>query len=278
MKMISIKKIDLPVNSLRGPVTLDSEVQAFINSIGDHGMDMPITVRPKGDRYELLDGVQRHRAAITLGLKELPAIVRDIADEDVIFFQIRANEQRLSTKPSELRAALLHILKTAPDLSEPALAVRLNKSRPWVRTHLELTKIVDPLLIHKLDTGALPLTPAFYIGKLPESEHKHYATIAESEPVAVSVPIICARVKELKEQGIKEYVPEGPVFKPVPIIKNRKELMNALDKPESISIVSKGKVDIVREVLEWMFNLDARGIEEQQRKFQKRSDHISKIK
>jgi ParB family chromosome partitioning protein len=272
MTNLPLKKIKIPKIKLRGSQEGTLEFQCLQDSIEDHGMRVPLEVRKVKRSYELVDGMQRYTAAKNLLMEEVPVIIVELEDSEVIFEQIRCNEHRIATRPSEIREALLHILRQDTGLTVPELAGKLNQPTLWLKNHMELTRITDPILIYKVDTGAIPLTAAFYIGKLPPGEQDHYASIAEAQPVSESVPIIRARVKELKESAQKCHEPVTE-FKPLPIIKNRKQLISALDNPESIAIVirSDDKSEIIKEVLQWVFNLDSEGVLEQRKKFEKLS-------
>jgi len=79
-KTISIEDIDLPPLGLRTDVSKES-LKELAESLETEGLIQPIVVRPKEDRYEIVVGERRVRAAIYANMPKIPAIVRDVSDE-----------------------------------------------------------------------------------------------------------------------------------------------------------------------------------------------------
>ena len=75
------------------------------SSVAERGVLTPVGVRPKGDgRYELVSGHRRKRAAELAGLSEIPAIVRDMGEDEAVVAMVDANMQRELVLPSEKAA------------------------------------------------------------------------------------------------------------------------------------------------------------------------------
>ena len=75
------------------------------SSVAERGVLTPVVVRPKGDgRYELVSGHRRKRAAELAGLSEIPAIVRDMGEDEAVVAMVDANMQRERVLPSEKAA------------------------------------------------------------------------------------------------------------------------------------------------------------------------------
>lgn len=72
----------------------ENELKALTESIRKEGVLMPILLRPSGDGYELIAGERRWRASQAAGLTEIPAVVREVGDEQALELAIIENEQR----------------------------------------------------------------------------------------------------------------------------------------------------------------------------------------
>jgi ParB family transcriptional regulator, chromosome partitioning protein len=90
VQLVPIEDIDpSPVN--RGARNIDE----LVASVREHGIQQPIKVRPKGSRFEIVYGERRYRAAKQVGLKQLPATVEDLTDEQAHVLRIVENACRL---------------------------------------------------------------------------------------------------------------------------------------------------------------------------------------
>ena len=92
----------------------DAELGELADSIKQHGVIQPIVVRPvRGvqDRYEIIAGERRWRAAQMAGLAEIPAVIRDVPDEDAVAMALIENIQRENLNPLEEARALLRLIE-----------------------------------------------------------------------------------------------------------------------------------------------------------------------
>ncbi len=79
----------------------DSALEELAQSIRAHGVIQPILVRAAGDRYEIVAGERRWRAAQRAGLLKVPVVVRDVADEELLQVALIENIQREDLNPIE---------------------------------------------------------------------------------------------------------------------------------------------------------------------------------
>ena len=131
-------------------------------SIRAQGVVQPIVVRPIGpsggpsQRYEIVAGERRWRAAQLAGLQEIPAVIRDIADEDAIAMALIENIQREDLNPLEESRALDRLIREF-ELTHQEAADAVGRSRATVTNLLrllELSSKVRPLLEDRqLDMG-----------------------------------------------------------------------------------------------------------------------------
>ena len=115
----------------------DDQLRELADSIKQHGVIQPVTVRPRGDRFELVVGERRLRAAKLAGLADIPALVRDMTDLESAEIAIIENLQREDLNPLEEAAAFNHLLLEL-DYTQEKIAERLGKSRSHIANTLRL--------------------------------------------------------------------------------------------------------------------------------------------
>lgn len=116
------------------------EMQELVDSIKEHGVLQPVLVRPNPDdttRYQLIAGERRWRASQAAGLKEVPAIIRQVSDQQALEVAIIENVQRHDI--SALDAAIAYRrLAQEFSLSQEAIAQRVGKSRVSIANTIRL--------------------------------------------------------------------------------------------------------------------------------------------
>lgn len=128
-------------------------LQELADSIKSQGVVQPIVARPigkKGDveRYEIIAGERRWRAAQMAGLAEIPAVIRDVPDESAIAMALIENIQRENLNPLEEARALDRLIREF-DLTHAEAAQAVGRSRASVSNLLRLQELSDkvkPLL------------------------------------------------------------------------------------------------------------------------------------
>src|SRR5665213_1887715 len=119
------------------------------DSIKSQGLVQPILVRPVGkpgfgesQRYEIIAGERRWRAAQMAGLAEIPAVIRDVPDEDAVAMALIENIQRENLNPLEEARALLRLIEEF-GLTHQAAAEAVGRSRAAVSNLLRLMELTD---------------------------------------------------------------------------------------------------------------------------------------
>jgi ParB family chromosome partitioning protein len=123
----------------------ESELQELADSIKQHGVIQPIAVRPvKGatDRYEIIAGERRWRAAQIAGLHEVPIVPLDVSDSDALEIAIIENVQREDLNAME-EAQGYHALANEFKHSADDIAKIVGKSRSHIANMMRLTKLPD---------------------------------------------------------------------------------------------------------------------------------------
>ena len=102
----------------------------------------PILVQNRGDYYEIIAGERRWRAAKIAGLKEVPVIVRELTDQEIVEISLIENIQREDLNPIEEAQAYKRLL-TEFHLKQDEVAERVSKSRTAVTNSMRLLKLCD---------------------------------------------------------------------------------------------------------------------------------------
>ena len=105
-------------------------------------MLQPILVQNRGDYYEIIAGERRWRAAKIAGLKEVPVIVRELTDQEIVEISLIENIQREDLNPIEEAQAYKRLL-TEFHLKQDEVAERVSKSRTAVTNSMRLLKLCD---------------------------------------------------------------------------------------------------------------------------------------
>jgi len=123
----------------------EEEIDQLATSLLDVGVLQPLVVRPMGDdRYELVAGERRLRAAIVAGLPTVPAIVRATEDADLLKEALVENIHRVQLNPLEEAAAYQQLLDDF-GVTQEELASRLGRSRPTISNTIRLLSLPAPV-------------------------------------------------------------------------------------------------------------------------------------
>ncbi|KHK95206.1 chromosome partitioning protein ParB [Microbacterium mangrovi] len=121
------------------------DLAELVHSVREFGVLQPVVVRDAGDgTYELIMGERRTRAAREAGLTEIPAVVRDTADEDMLRDALLENLHRSQLNPLEEASAYQQLLEDF-GITQEQLAGRIGRSRPQISNTIRLLKLPMPV-------------------------------------------------------------------------------------------------------------------------------------
>lgn len=120
----------------------EAALQELADSIKQFGLLQPILVQDRKTYYEIIAGERRWRAAKLAGLKEVPVIIRDYTDQEIVEISLIENIQREDLNPIEEALAYKRLL-TEFDLKQEEVAERVSKSRTAVTNSMRLLKLCD---------------------------------------------------------------------------------------------------------------------------------------
>lgn len=169
----------------------DQDMEQLVESIQEHGILSPLTVRAASDgTFELISGHRRKHAAEIVGLSNVPCIVKDLTDDEAVIAMVDSNLQRETILPSERAfaysmrleamkhqgfrsdlscAQLAH--KTDGRKSRDILAEELGVSKDMIRRYIRLTNLI-PELLALVDAGRMKMQPAIAISYLKKDEQQ----------------------------------------------------------------------------------------------------------
>lgn len=131
----------IDTNSEQPRKNFDEErLQELAASIQRHGVVQPIIVRKAGERYSIVAGERRYRAARLAGLARVPVIVKEFDEAEVHEVALVENLQRENLNPME-EAAAIRFLMQQHDLTQEEVSLRLGKSRPVIANSLRLLNL-----------------------------------------------------------------------------------------------------------------------------------------
>lgn len=139
----SIKITQIDPNKNQPRRSFDKEkLAALAESVKEHGVIQPIILVKKGERYRIVAGERRWRAAKKAGLKEIPAVVREYSDMEIAQIALIENLQRENLNPIE-EALGYQTLINKYDMTQEAVSSTLGKSRSAIANSIRLLSLED---------------------------------------------------------------------------------------------------------------------------------------
>ena len=138
-RIIPIDQLDPNPNQPRQVMGDLSELMA---SIAEKGIIEPIIVRQRGGRFQIVAGERRYQAAVQVGLRDVPIVIREADDDEIIEVALVENIQRKDLGPFE-EAEALSTLSIKCGYTHEDLAKRLGKSRTTITESLALAEMPD---------------------------------------------------------------------------------------------------------------------------------------
>lgn len=120
----------------------EDTLQELADSIKQYGLIQPIVVQDRKDHYEIIAGERRWRASRMAGLKEVPVIIKNYTEQEIVEISLIENIQREDLNPIEEAQAYKRLL-TEFNLKQDEVAERVSKSRSAVTNSIRLLKLSD---------------------------------------------------------------------------------------------------------------------------------------
>lgn len=134
----------------------ETELRELSESIQEHGVLQPLLVRKHGNGYEIIAGERRYQASKLAGLEELPVIIKDVDDEEMLALALIENLQRSDLNPVEEAKGYRQLID-ASGMTQEALSKAVSKSRSAITNSLrllDLPEVVQQMIFEgKLTAG-----------------------------------------------------------------------------------------------------------------------------
>ena len=165
-RLVPIDQIDPNPNQ---PRQVMGDLSELIASIAEKGIVQPLVVRQRGDRFQIVAGERRYQAAVQVGLRDLPVVIRDADETEMLELALIENLQRKDLTPFEESEALQGLAERCGYTHED-LARRLGKSRTSVTEALSLNAMPDEIrtLCRLADIGSKSLLLQIVRQETPE--------------------------------------------------------------------------------------------------------------
>lgn len=138
---VKISKVEPNLNQPRKQFNEDSLLE-LAESIKQYGVLQPLLVSEKKDYYEIIAGERRWRAAKLAGLKEIPVLIKEFTEQEMVEISLIENIQREDLNPIEEAKAFKRLIEEF-HLKQDEIAERVSKSRTAVTNSMRLLKLDD---------------------------------------------------------------------------------------------------------------------------------------
>lgn len=152
---------------------VSAQLTELMESIREHGIIQPLIVRQVNGKLELIAGERRFRASRELGLKEVPVIVREASDKDVLEMALIENLQREDLNPIEEARAFERLAQDF-NMRQEDIAQRVGKNRATVANAMRLLDLSEPVQ-HLVSSGKLSTGHAKVLLTLKDAEAQEKA-------------------------------------------------------------------------------------------------------
>ena len=231
----------------------DEKLKELADSIEQHGVIQPIIVQKTGERYRIIAGERRFRAARLAGLNEVPVIVRELNEQEVLEVSLIENLQRENLNAIE-EARAIKALMDEHDLTQDDVAKRLGKSRPAIANSTRLLAL--PEEVQKLVTD----------GKLQAGHCRVLASIPNDELLTATAKQAAAQGWSVREteQRVQQLLSERSLEKKQPkrskLSNDMKQAQDSLRERLGTKVSFKGDDDKGKIVIEYYSREELSGI------------------
>jgi len=207
LRLIPIDRLVLPPDPIR--LRPEEGLEELVESVKAVGVVQPIIARPLGhNRFEVVAGERRLRAAKKAGLREVPVVVRSLSDEEADIFKLTENLQRENLTDYEV-ALWLKRMRDKYGYSTRKLAALLGRDQSWVVRHLNMLKIEGVMTLVITDSPVLSrsIKPREVMERLTEGQcrailsapERYHEMLCEKVALAVSQGLEPPSMKKIEK-------------------------------------------------------------------------------
>jgi len=185
----------------------EEKIQELAQSIKENGLIQPIIVRKSPVLgYEILAGERRYRASIVAGLSEVPVIVKQLSDQDMMLHSIIENLQRENLNPIEEAKAYQSLIDKG--FTHTEIAEKMGKSRPYITNLVRLLGLPKHILT-EVESGKLSQAHARLLIQLSSDKQDKLLNRIQTENLSVrQVEQILQKTKKISKKERDYFVKE----------------------------------------------------------------------
>ena len=185
----------------------EEKIQELAQSIKENGLIQPIIVRKSPVLgYEILAGERRYRASIAAGLSEVPVIVKQLSDQDMMLHSIIENLQRENLNPIEEAKAYQSLIDKG--FTHTEIAEKMGKSRPYITNLVRLLGLPKHILT-EVESGRLSQAHARLLIQLSSDKQDKLLNRIQTENLSVrQVEQILQKTKKISKKEKNHFVKE----------------------------------------------------------------------
>ena len=185
----------------------EEKIQELAQSIKENGLIQPIIVRKSPVLgYEILAGERRYRASIAAGLSEIPVIIKQLSDQDMMLHSIIENLQRENLNPIEEAKAYQSLIYKG--FTHTEIAEKMGKSRPYITNLVRLLGLPKHILT-EVESGKLSQAHARLLIQLSSDKQDKLLNRIQTENLSVrQVEQILQKTKKISKKEKDYFVKE----------------------------------------------------------------------
>ena len=185
----------------------EEKIQELAQSIKENGLIQPIIVRKSPVLgYEILAGERRYRASIAAGLSEIPVIIKQLSDQDMMLHSIIENLQRENLNPIEEAKAYQSLIDKG--FTHTEIAEKMGKSRPYITNLVRLLGLPKHILT-EVESGKLSQAHARLLIQLSSDKQDKLLNRIQTENLSVrQVEQILQKTKKISKKEKDYFVKE----------------------------------------------------------------------
>ena len=242
--MVDIQKVEPNRKQPRKNFDEDSLLE-LSDSIKQFGILQPLLVQDKKDYYEIIAGERRWRAAKMAQMKEVPVIIKELTDQEIVEISLIENIQRENLNPIEEAIAYKRLLEEF-NLKQDEVAERVSKSRTAVTNSMRLLKLSEKVQQMVIDDMLTTGHARALLGI--ENQDKQYAVAQKIFDEKLSVRDTEKLVKKMQSEKKEAAAKESPVDPKLDVIYQdlEEKMKNILGTKVSIhkKTAKKGIIEI----------------------------------
>lgn len=231
----------------------------------------------KKPRYDIVEGWHRYEAAKEAGITEIPCLVRQLSDNEVLIFQIKTNSIRPLTRTFEYARRLIKLMRSGYTM--PELSALINKSPKWIKDQLQLNRLCEEAR-PAVERGEIKMSAALALANLPVELQAKFIDDAIAMPTAEFIERANMASRDFKAYLLQQQEEDRKMGAARPLIRAQNILKREALKPKNAHNVLKAmKAKTALEGWEacmaWIFKLDPISVTKRK---EKREDNGSEIK